>query len=101
MKGFTGSGSNEGPLVDDLLIGRWACGRVGAGFEVRYKNAAGSIKRILKSHGVDEYIVVAKRVAQQFMRKSTKTAKGLYGVNVRLRDWRTDQRKIASCQVLC
>lgn len=101
MKGFTGRGSKDLVFADVLLIGRWACGRVGAGFEVRYKNAAGNIRRMLKSHVAEEYIVVAKRVAQQLIRKSTKIAKGLYGVNVRSRDWRTDQRKIASCQVKC
>ena len=77
MNGFTGSRSKDAVLADVLLIGRCACGRVGAGFDVTYKNAAGSIKRMLKSHGAEEYIVVAKRVAQQLMRKSTKIAKGL------------------------
>lgn len=76
MKGFTGRRSGGDGFASRLLGGREAV-FVGRGWEVKNMKAAGRSRRRLNSHGEEEYTVVAKRVAPQFMRKSTRMATGL------------------------
>ena len=62
----------------------------------RYTSAAGPANRAAKRMGVLDHRVMASSVAATLRKKSTRKARGVYGVKNPRRDWRTDHSRTAT-----
>ena len=72
-----------------LLFGGFALGS-------REMRMAGEMRRMSSNEGIDEYAVVAERIAKTLRRKSVTTAAERYGVKKERRAWSADQSNIAA-----
>jgi hypothetical protein len=108
-KGLTGNGSRSfsdcfederrAPGADPfertieglLLLGE------GRGSESTDMSIAGDISNRFRRTGIDEYIVVAKRIERTLRRKSVSRATERYGVKKDRRDCKADHKRTAAC----